>query len=56
MNKLQKALEGMKAEEAQKKKKKKLLSRKEKRLQYYSGWSRGNSLDEEKQSKLDEKR
>ena len=45
----------MKAEEEQKKKKKKPLFkvRKEKRLQYYSGWQRGKPVVEEKQNELD---
>lgn len=56
MNRLQQALEELKKEEEPKKKKKKFEIRKEKRLQYYSGWSRGKILEpekEEKQNKLD---
>ncbi len=57
MNRLLQAIEELKAEEAKKKKKKKPLFtiKKEKRLQYYSGWNRGKPVEEqkeEKQSKL----
>ena len=51
MNKLQKALEEMKAEEAQKKKKPLSRIRKEKHLNYYSGWQRGKPVEEEKEEK-----
>ena len=56
MSRLQNVLEELRKEEELKKpKKKKFEIRKEKRLQYYSGWSKGKGLDpkkEEKQEKL----
>lgn len=51
MNRLQKAFKKLEKEEQLKKKKKKLpfRIRKEKRLQYYSGWSRkGRKIKDEK--------
>ena len=54
-NRLLKILEEEVAKEKAKKKKKKLELRKEKRLQYYSGWGKGKSIEEErtdKQAKL----
>lgn len=48
---LLKILEEEVAKEKAKKKKKKLEFRKEKRLQYYSGWGNGKSVEEEKTEK-----